>query len=149
MPDHGEIQRIADDDPIDSEWGNLRRTSGERPQQIFVQPPGFPDAALRPEVQNVLEALRSGTAVGSVQRRLVELALAFSIRPEDIPDGLLLRRERLTLFWIAKSPYYPMSSPREAMELIRTATWVGTKPTPAQRSVRARELWMILEPSLR
>jgi len=150
MPDALRFSNDLQDDPIDSEWEYLRRRSGNDEQhQSFPTPPGFPDAALRPEVERVLGQLRQGMAVGSVQRRLIELAQAFSVRPEDVPEGLLLRRERLTLHWIAMSPYHPMSSPREAIELIRTATWLASKPSREERAARAEHLWSVLEPSLR
>lgn len=150
MPDQGEIEQNPEDDPIDSEWENLRRRTGNDEQhRSFPTPPGFPDANLLPEVREALQRLRVGSAVTTMQRTLVELAIAFSIRPEDVPDGLLLEREKATLRWIVMSPYYPMSSPREAMELVRVAVWLKTKPSPAERAARADDLWRVLEPALR
>lgn len=147
MPD---AHRVWEDDPIDSEWENLRRRMGNDEQhQSFPTPPGLPDASLLPEVREALQRLRAGSAITTMQRRLVELAIAFSVRPEDVPQELLLHRERTTLMLAAMSPYYPMSSPREALELIKTATWLATKPSPAERATRADELWRVLEPALR
>ncbi len=141
-----------DEEEIDADWHMLRRQHVGQSDQPAVQPsvtPWFPDANLRVEVQDVLRLLRTGMAVGSLQRRLIELAQAFSVRPEDVPEGLLLEREKATLRWISMSPYFPMSSPVEALELVGTATWLASKPTQEQRSARADELLRILEPALR
>lgn len=141
-----------DEEEIDADWELLRRQpaeQGERHVEAVSRTPWFPDANLLPEVREALQRLRAGSAVTTMQRTLVELAIAFSIRPEDVPDGLLLEREKATLRWASMSPYYPMSSPREALELIRTATWLATKPSPAERTSRADELWRVLEPALR
>ncbi len=145
MPD---AHQVWEDDPIDSEWENLRRRTGNDEQhQSFPAPPGFPDANLLPEVRGAVQRLRAGSAINIMQRTLVELAIAFSIRPENVPDDLLLEREKATLRWVSMSPYYPMSSPREAMELVRVAVWLKTKPGQEERAARADALWRVLEPA--
>lgn len=144
-----------DTDNLESYWADVHPPTEPLDSTIESQedPPAMapPDAPVFNEqleyrIDRLIRLLARGDGVQRTQTQLILLAVSFGLRPENVPDGMLTSDRRLMLGWAALGPYYPRTSPPEALALARVARQLDARTGFEERHRLARDLEEALSP---